>query len=94
MVELLLTHKQLSDFWNTFEAHETVRNSMSAKVSELTSLSNLLLEKRQENTEKRAELASLHSQYRDQNSVLGNNQAEQSSLLEVTKSEEKEYQNY
>jgi len=92
IVELLLTHKQLSDFWSTFEAHETVRNSMSVKVGELTSLSNLLVDKREENTEKRSQLASLHSQYRDQNSVLGNNQAEQSSLLEVTKNEEKGYQ--
>lgn len=92
MIELLLTHKQLSDFWSTFEAHETVRNSMSVKVSELTSLSNLLVEKREENTEKRSQLASLQTQYKDQNNVLSNNQAEQSSLLEVTKNEEKEYQ--
>ncbi|HMO77769.1 MAG TPA: peptidoglycan DD-metalloendopeptidase family protein [Candidatus Paceibacterota bacterium] len=92
IVELLLTHKQLSDFWSTFEAHKTVRNSMSYKVGELTSLSNLLVDKREENTTKRTQLASLHTQYRDQNNVLSNNQAEQSSLLEVTKNEEKEYQ--
>lgn len=92
MIELLLTHRQLSDFWSTFEAHETVRNSMSVKVGELTSLSKMLIEKREENTEKRSQLASLQTQYRDQNTVLSNNQAEQSNLLEVTKSEEKEYQ--
>jgi len=92
MIELLLTHKRLSEFWSTFEAYEIVRNSMLIKVTELTSLSNLMVGKREENTEKRSQLASLRSQYRDQNSVLSNNQAEQSNLLEVTKSEEKGYQ--
>lgn len=92
MIELLLNHKQLSDFWSTFEAHETVRSSMSVKVSELSSLQKLLNEKRQENTDKRSELISLQSQYRDQNSVLASNQEEQSNLLEVTKNEEQGYQ--
>ncbi len=92
IVELLLTHKQLSDFWSTFEAHESVRNSMSFKVNELSSLEILLNEKREENTQKRASLSSLKDQYKDQNIVLSNNQSEQSSLLEVTKNEEKNYQ--
>src|SRR3990167_2980586 len=47
MVELLLNHNQLSDFWSTFEAHETVRNSMSFKVAELSSLQRLLAEKQE-----------------------------------------------
>src|SRR3989344_2206441 len=74
MVELLLNHNQLSDFWSTFEAHETVRNSMSFKVAELSSLQRLLDDKRKENTDKRSELVSLQSQYKDQNSVLTSNQ--------------------
>lgn len=92
MVELLLNHSQLSDFWSTFEAHETVRNSMSFKVAELSSLQRLLTEKREENTVKRSELVSLQSQYKDQNNVLSSNQAEQSDLLAVTKNEEQNYQ--
>jgi murein DD-endopeptidase MepM/ murein hydrolase activator NlpD len=92
MIELLLEKKQLSDFWSSFEAYETVRNSMSAKVAELSSLQRLLDEKRSENTDKRSNLLSLKDQYKDQNSVLSNNQSEQSSLLEVTKNEEKNYQ--
>jgi murein DD-endopeptidase MepM/ murein hydrolase activator NlpD len=92
MIELLLTHKQLSDFWNSFEAHESVRNSMALKVKELTSLQSLLNEKKESSTEKRSELSSLKDQYKDQNNVLSNNQNEQSSLLEVTKNEEKNYQ--
>ena len=92
LVELLLTHHQLSDFWSSFEAYESVRESMATKVAELDSMKRLLEEKRGENTEKRSELVSLKSQYSDQNSVLANNQAEHADLLEVTKSEEKNYQ--
>lgn len=92
MIELLLRHNQLSDFWGVFEAHRSVRNSMSFKVSELSSLQKLLDEKREVSTDKRTELVSLKSQYKDQNSVLTNNQTERANLLEVTKSEEKNYQ--
>ncbi len=92
LVELMLAHSQLSDFWSSFEAYEAVRDKMSTKVTELSSLQRLLDEKREDNTEKRSELLSLQSQYKDQHSVLANNQAEQSDLLEVTKSEEKSYQ--
>lgn len=92
LIELLLTHRQLSDFWSSFESYEAVRDSMSSKVAELDSLKKLLEEKRGENTEKRGQLLSLQDQYKDQNSALESNQAEQSDLLEVTKSEEKNYQ--
>ncbi len=92
LIELILEHKQLSEFWSSFEAHESVRNSMSFKVEELNSLKEILDEKRNQSTEKRSSLLSLQSQYKDQNIVLGNNQTEQSSLLEVTKNEEKNYQ--
>lgn len=92
LVELLLRHNKLSEFWSTFEAHESVRNTMSAKVTELSSFQALLEESRDENEEKRSRLTSLKDKYRDQNSVLTNNKEEQAELLEVTKSEEQTYQ--
>ncbi len=92
LIEMLLQHNQLSEFWGSFEAHESVRNSMAFKVAELDSLQRLLDEKKEDNTEKRNDLVSLQTQYKDQNSVLTNNQTEQSNLLEVTKNEEKNYQ--
>lgn len=92
LVELLLKHNQLSEFWSTFEAHEAVRDSMTTKVTELSSLKRLLDEKRNENTNKRFSLVSLQTQYKDQNSALASNQAEHSNLLEATKNEEKNYQ--
>ncbi len=92
LVELMLKHNQLSEFWSTFEAHEAVRDSMTSKVAELSSMKRLLDEKRNENTSKRFSLVSLQTQYKDQNTALANNHAEQSDLLQATKNEEKNYQ--
>ncbi|MBP9836494.1 MAG: peptidoglycan DD-metalloendopeptidase family protein [Bdellovibrionales bacterium] len=92
LIELLLQNKNFSEFWGTIEAHESVQNSMAVKVDELNSLHRLLDEKKNSNTKKRGDLVSLQSQYKDQNSVLTNNQKERNSLLEVTKNEEKNYQ--
>lgn len=92
LIELLLQHRQLSEFWTAFEAHDSVQNSMYSKVEELDELQSILTERRETNTQKRGELMSLKNQYSDQNSVLVNNQNEQSELLEVTKNEERNYQ--
>jgi murein DD-endopeptidase MepM/ murein hydrolase activator NlpD len=92
LIEILLSHERLSEFWGTFEAHESVRKVMSEKVSELSSFKLLLEEQRNTNQNKRTELSSLKNQYVDQNFVLASNKQEQSKLLEVTKNEEKNYQ--
>ncbi|MEZ4195558.1 MAG: peptidoglycan DD-metalloendopeptidase family protein [Candidatus Paceibacterota bacterium] len=92
MIELLLQKEKLSEFWSTLEAQETIRNSMALKVSELSALQETLEEKREETTSKRSDLLSLKSQYSDQNSILVNNKTERTKLLEVTKNEEKTYQ--
>lgn len=92
MVELLLRNKRLSEFWGKLEEQESVRNKMTEKVILLGSLQKDLDEKRLENTDKRSNLVSLKTQYNDQNSVLTNNKTERAKLLEVTKSEEKTYQ--
>lgn len=92
LLELLLSQRRLSDFWNSYESHDSVREVMAEKVTELSSFRMLLEEQRDENEDKRKELSSLKNQYVDQNSVLVNNKKEQSNLLEVTKNEEKNYQ--
>jgi murein DD-endopeptidase MepM/ murein hydrolase activator NlpD len=88
----MLRYEQLSDFWFSLEAHTNVRDSLAIKVAELQQAQRVLEEKRDESTAKRANLAALRNQYTDQNQVLVNNQAEQSELLAVTKSEEQNYQ--
>jgi murein DD-endopeptidase MepM/ murein hydrolase activator NlpD len=92
LVELLLGKNRLSEFWNTLEAHQNIKVVLSSKVTELVSYKELLSEKRSGNESKRFELSSLKNQYSDQNEVLVNNREEQADLLEVTKSEEKNYQ--
>jgi murein DD-endopeptidase MepM/ murein hydrolase activator NlpD len=92
LVELLLQHERLSEFWSAYEAYQDVRDVMTIKVDELNSFRALLEEKKGTREDKRDELSSLKRQYTNQNEVLVSNKREQSDLLEVTKSEEQNYQ--
>ena len=92
LIEILLSHNRLSDFWITLDAYDNVRDTLSAKVVELSSFQTLLEESREENEDKRSQLTSLKDRYRNQNEVLTNNKAEQSELLVATKNEEANYQ--
>lgn len=92
LILLLLQTEKLSEFWGSFEAHENVRNSMVSKVEELSTFKKLMDEKRDSTTQKRSSLVSLKNQYSDQTEVLANNRIERTKLLEVTKSEERTYQ--
>jgi murein DD-endopeptidase MepM/ murein hydrolase activator NlpD len=88
LIELLLRHDKLSEFWSTFEAHESIRDTIQVKASDLGTFRELLSEQRAENESRRSELTGLKDQYSEQNEVLVNNTEEQAELLEVTKSEE------
>lgn len=92
LVELLLNHEQLSEFWSSLAAHESLRTSMADKVAELTLYESILAEKREDSLDKREELADLRSEFAGRNEVLVNNQAEQTELLVATRNEEAEYQ--
>lgn len=92
MVEVLLRHKNISEFWGEVENLETVRNSMRNKVVELNDLKEVLERKRGETTQQREQLVSLKVQYDDQQQVLENNKQTKSELLQETRSEEAEYQ--
>jgi murein DD-endopeptidase MepM/ murein hydrolase activator NlpD len=92
LLVILLRHDTLSDFWSAYEAHETVRSTMAAKVAELNSFRRLLEEQRGQNESKRRELSNLRDQYTDQNQVLVSNTQERSKLLEITRNEERNYQ--
>ncbi len=92
LVELMLRHQHLSDFWSTVDSLATVRNSMSDKVATLNSLHLVLEEKRGQTTDRRESLIDLKDQYTDQTTVLANNKAERAELLAATRNEEAEYQ--
>jgi murein DD-endopeptidase MepM/ murein hydrolase activator NlpD len=92
MVEILLRHENISEFWNAFEELERVKSSMSEKVKSLSLLKDDLQGKKIANTHHRDELVDLKSQYSDQHSILTSNTATKAELLSATKNEEAEYQ--
>ena len=92
LIELLLRHEKLSEFWNTLEAHENIRATVQVKAADLSTFKGLLREQRTENEKRRSNLTGLKDQYSEQNEVLVNNKEEQAELLEVTKNEEQSYQ--
>jgi murein DD-endopeptidase MepM/ murein hydrolase activator NlpD len=92
LVELLLKHDRLSEFWNTLEAQDNLRDTLATKVAKLDNSRDMLQGQRDENEEKRSDLSSLKNKYTGQNQVLVNNKQEQAELLEITKSEELSYQ--
>ena len=92
LVELLLRHERLSEFWSTFEALESIRDTIQVKASDLGTFRELLKEQRADNEKRRNKLTGLKDQYSEQNEVLVNNTQEQAQLLEVTKNEEQNYQ--
>lgn len=92
MIELMLRHKNLSEFWNEVEELETVRDHIQAQVHTLISLKEVLEGKHNEETVRRGQLINLKEKYDGQQQVLANNQAEKDTLLEKTKNEESSYQ--
>ncbi len=92
MIELLLRHKNLSEFWTEVQDLETVRTSMQAQVYSLVSLKKQLEDKYSNETIKRGELLGLKEKYNGQQAVLSNNKKEKGELLQQTKSEEANYQ--
>ena len=92
LIELLLRHERLSEFWSTYEAHENVRNVMTARVAALEAARAELAAQRATNEAKRAELSDLRARYANQNEVLLSNKQEQAELLEITRNEEQSYQ--
>lgn len=88
----LLHNEKLADFWNNVVALQDVKDAMSARVTQLVSLKELLETKRGDHKDKREGLVKLKNQYSDQQSVLANNKQEKDSLLKQTKSKEANYQ--
>jgi murein DD-endopeptidase MepM/ murein hydrolase activator NlpD len=92
IIEIMLRHKQLSEFWSSLDTLLQVQRGMSEKVAELDSLKRVLDEKRGETEDRRGLLVDLKDQYGDQSTVLANNKAERAELLVATKNKETEYQ--
>lgn len=92
MIELMLRHQNLSEFWTEVQDLETVRSRMQTQVHSLLSLKKLLEEKYTAERVRRGELVDLREKFDGQQAVLNNNKTEKGKLLERTKSEEANYQ--
>jgi len=93
IIEVMLKHDHLSEFWSSLDTLLQVQSSMADKVEELNSLKLVLNEKRDETEDRRGALVDLKDQYSDQSTVLANNRAERGQLLAQTRNKESEYQN-
>ncbi len=92
IIEVMLQHNNLSEFWSSLDTLLQVQRSMAEKVTELDSLKMALDEKREQTEDQRGALVDLKDRYADQSTVLANNKAERSELLSATKNKESEYQ--
>jgi len=92
LIETLLIHDNLSDFWSEVDSLEQVRATIARRVADLSNQKVLLTEQRNQNVTMRTGLVNLKDQYADQNQVLVVNRTEKSQLLTATQSEEAAYQ--
>ena len=92
VIEILLKHENLSEFWSQMDELEQIRKAISNEVAKLASQKELLNEKYDATTQKRADLVGLKKQYSDQNVILIDNTSTKNKLLSVTKNEEANYQ--
>ena len=92
LIETLLSHDNISDYWDSLENLESVRSSISQRVGNLNNLKDILENKRESEHYRRGELVDLKDRYSDQQNLLSNNKSEKDSLLKETKNQEAEYQ--
>ena len=92
LVEALLRHENLSQFWGEIEELQQVRTVMGDEVQKLVTLKVLLENQHNENIEKREDLIDLKADYSNQRQVLVNNQVEKDALLTETENTETNYQ--
>ena len=93
MIEVFLTHENLSEFWRTLEDLDSVKQAMGKQVDELQIKKVVLEDKKIDETERRDDLVTLKAKYNGQQAVLQHNKEEKDELLRVTQNEEASYQN-
>lgn len=92
LIETLLTHDNLSDFWVMLDELTAVRTVMGEKIRDFTELQNILEGKIYENQSKRGDLIALKNQFTGQQKVLEVNKSEKNQLLAQTQNKEANYQ--
>lgn len=92
LIEIMLRHENLSEFWGEISTLEEIRSVMGDEVDELDELRDILETKLGEQRGKRDKLVDLKDEYSDQQEVLENNKQEKDKLLKQTRNKESNYQ--
>lgn len=92
LVEAMLRHDNLSDYWGEMDSLFAFQKSVSASIDELAKLQNELEDKRKEQEELREEQLALRGELEAKAGLVVENKEEQSQLLAVTENKESEYQ--
>ncbi len=92
IIEILLAHKNLSEFWNELENIFLIQNQISEKVAETKNTKKILEDNKRATENKKAKLLALKASLQDQKAVLVVTKNEKSKLLAQTKNKESNYQ--
>src|SRR3989344_704980 len=91
-IEVILTYKNISDFWGTIEENQKLSLSINQNVNTLNDTKIFLDKKKGEAEGVRANLSDLKFELSDKKSIQNSQKKEKSGLLAVTKNEETKYQ--
>ncbi len=92
LVELALSSRNISNFWDDVEGYQRFQKSMSDTVKELEILKETLENKKTEVEQEQTNLVSYKSKLSDQKSIADNQRYKKNNLLKETKSQEAEYE--
>lgn len=89
--ELLLSEKQMSDFWQQIDQLETLQDSSRRHIRDLQGLKNELRGSVEEKESEKEELESLKDDIENQTELVEQNKQEQAALITATKNKEEVY---
>jgi len=91
LLEILLAHNNLSDFFSNIEGMEYLQKDINVNLAELRALKNELYGQQTEKEEEKANLLSLQGKLSDQKFIADSNKQQKNSLLAQTKNKESNY---
>jgi len=92
LIENLLAHKDLSEFWNEIENIYTIQNQIRQKIVETKNIKQALEDNKKQTEQKKKDLLAFKSNLIDQKAVLDITKKEKTKLLADTKDKESNYQ--
>ncbi|AKM84260.1 TPA: hypothetical protein DCZ46_02840 [Candidatus Campbellbacteria bacterium] len=91
LIEILLSQRDLSEFWDDFDSLQRLQMDIRRKTNELVTLKSSLETVKTESEMKERELLNYKSQLADQKQIIDYNKKEKDQLLSVTANKESLY---